>query len=152
MTGASIETWDVGAEPEPLTFTVTPEWNQQYLFAQEDYDPDLYLGPDAVVHPALLLNMSNMTNSPSFHRDAHIGGLHARDEVTFREPLPVNTEVQISWKLIEVYERRGRLYHVRDCDIRTSGGNQIMRRKTYVTFIQKGKRQASTGKKESSND
>jgi hypothetical protein len=137
MTQASIETWEVGHEPKPLVFTVSNEWNQQYLYAQEDYDAALYLGESAIVHPALLLNLSNMTNSPSFHRDAHIGGLHARDEVEFIEPLPVETEVTITWKLVDVYERRGRLYHVRDCDIRRSDGRPVMRRKTYVTFIQR---------------
>ena len=29
----------VGDTLAPLSFTVTPEWNQQYCYAQEDFDP-----------------------------------------------------------------------------------------------------------------
>ena len=37
---------EIGDTLAPLSFTVTPEWNQQYCYAQEDFDPR-YTGSSA---------------------------------------------------------------------------------------------------------
>ena len=70
----------VGEEFEPYKFSVTTEFNQQYLEAEEDYDPrylgDTGAGP-AVVHPGLFINHSNVTRSPSFYLPHGMAAVHA---------------------------------------------------------------------------
>jgi len=54
---------------EPFEFLLTPELNQQYLFAAEDFHPRYFQETEIgspIGHPGLLLNMSNATRSPSF--------------------------------------------------------------------------------------
>ena len=132
----STHEWQVGHEPAPFTYTVTPELNQQYLYAEEDFHPR-YLGDDAIVHPALLLNMSNTTRSPEYHLAPDIGSLHSRDEARFFTAARVGQTLTSSWKVVEIYERRQRLYHVKDCRVVNQDGTLILTRKLYSTFTRK---------------
>ena len=56
----------VGEEFEPYKFRVTPEFNEQYLEAEEDHHPryqrETEAGP-TIVHPGLFINHSNVTRS-----------------------------------------------------------------------------------------
>lgn len=126
-------TWETGFRAEPLEFVVTPEMNQQYLYAQEDYDPR-YLGDGAIVHPALLLNMSNTTRSPSHALDSRSGNLHARDETDFVRPAKVGAKLRVDWTVTEWYERRGRAYRVTEIAITEEAGEAILRRRLHTTW------------------
>jgi hypothetical protein len=128
---------EIGMEFEPLEFMVTPELNQQYLYAQEDFNT-IYLeetenGP-AIVHPALILNMSNDTRSPSFTIPAGISGLHARDDVTFINPARVGKKMIIRWKVTDIYIKRDRPYKIVETLVFDEDGTQIMKRLQHVTI------------------
>jgi hypothetical protein len=125
--------WDVGFVPEPFTFTVTPELNQQYLFAVEDYG-EQYLGSDGVVHPALLLNMSNTTRSPSHSIDAGNGNLHARDECKFLSAGRVGESFRVEWRVDEWYERKGRRFRVTHATVTEESGRLVLERRIHVTW------------------
>jgi hypothetical protein len=126
-----------GHEFEPLEFVVTPELNQQYLYAEEDFSP-IYLeatseGPP-IVHPGLLLNMSNDSRSPSFSLPPGMAGLHARDETFFYNPARVGKRLRVTWKVVDTYEKRGRPYKIVECSVRDEDGVKIMNRLTHVTL------------------
>src|SRR5437660_12321084 len=86
-----------GAELAPLTVTVTPELNQQFLYAMEDFHPR-YIeesedGP--LAHPGLLLLLSFPSKSPSFHLPEGWASIHAADEVTFLYHARVGSQLLI---------------------------------------------------------
>ena len=90
-----------GDEYEPLEFTITPEINQQFLFALEDFDPQYVDGDEAgaaLVHPVLLLHMSARTRSPSFRLAPDSGSIFAREHVEFLNPARVGQRLRASWR------------------------------------------------------
>jgi len=116
---------------EPFEFVVTPELNQQYLFAEEDFQPCYFketeIGPP-VAHPALLLNMSNGTRSPSFRLESGQAGVHSRDETFLITPAKVGSKLKASWKWVEAYEKRERVFYVSEALVVDEGGSEILRR------------------------
>jgi acyl dehydratase len=128
---------EIGQEFEPLEFIVTPELNQQYLYAQEDFDP-IYLeateGVVAIVHPALILNISNDTRSPSFTIPAGISGLHARDDVVFINPARVGKKLTMKWKVTDIYLKRERPYKIVETLVFDEDGLMIMKRLQHITI------------------
>ena len=131
----------VGEEFEPYTFRVTPEFNQQYLEAVEDYHPryvnDTSFGPP-VVHPALLIYQSNITRSPSFYLPYGMATVHAKEEVEYVNPARVGKSLTVRWKVVDVYERRGRPYQVKDVSMIDEDGLLILRRKITDTHMSGG--------------
>jgi len=127
----------VGEEFEPLEFIVTPEMNQQYLYAEEDFNPRYIESTEngqPLVHPGLLLNMSNNTRSPSFYLPPGWGEIHAKEETEYLNPGRVGKKFRITWKVIEAFEKRGRPWHLLDILIVDEDGVLIMRRKMTNTF------------------
>lgn len=130
---------EVGYGFEPFEFLVTPELNQQYLYAEEDFDSkyiqETESGPP-MVHPALILNMSNTTRSPSFFLPPGVSALHARDEVFFYNPARVGKKLKVTWQVVETFEKRGRPYLLIEARIIDEDGVEIMRRLLHGTFAE----------------
>ena len=127
---------------EPYTFQVTPELNEQYLYAVQDYHPWYLEERDSGgpwVHPGLLLNQSNLTRSPSFGLKGGMAGVHAKEEVEFLNPGRVGKQFRVTWKVVEEYEKRDKLYTVVEALIVDEDGREILRRKTHGV-IAKGQR------------
>jgi hypothetical protein len=127
----------VGEQFAPLEFVVTPELNQQALFAEEDYHPRYIYGTESsppIVHPGLLLNMSNNTRSPSFYLPPGWAEIHAAEDTEYLHPAYVGKKLRVTWKVEKVFERRGRPWHVLDILIVDEDGVEIMRRKMTNTF------------------
>ena len=137
MSKKSAYLMTIGEEFEPLEFVATPEMNQQYLYAEEDFHPR-YIegGSDGYpwVHPGLLYNMSNNTRSPSFYLPSGWGEIHAAEETEFLNPARIGKKIRVTWKVIETFEKRGRPWHTLDVLIVDEDGLQIMRRKMTYTF------------------
>jgi acyl dehydratase len=124
---------------EPFEFHVTPEFNEQYLFAAEDYHPR-YLATDSgppMVHPGLLLNQSNVTRSPSFSLRGWMAGIHAAEEVEFINPAKVGKRFKVTWKVLDEYEKRGRRYTVFEALIVDEDGLEILRRRTHGLLVKR---------------
>ncbi|MFN8164493.1 MAG: hypothetical protein U0R26_11845 [Solirubrobacterales bacterium] len=135
--GRPADLMEVGEELAPFEFTVTPELNQQYLYAEEDFHPRYLETTEAgppLVHPALLLNMSNTTRSPSFFLSPGLGAIHAGEQTTFIKPARVGGTFRVTWKIIEKFEKRGRLYHVREAIMFDEQGQKILSRLLTATF------------------
>lgn len=126
----------VGDTFAPLEFTVTPELNQQYLFAEEDFHPRYFAaGPwgDPLVHPSLVFNMSNITRSPSFRTSPGSAAIHTGEETAFHAPARVGQTLRVTWTVVESYERRGRPYHIQVAEV-TAGGAPILTRRLWHTY------------------
>lgn len=125
-------------EFEPYTFQVTPELNEQYLYAVQDYHPRYLEEKDSdpsLVHPSLLLNQSNLTRSPSYALKAGMAGVHAKEEVEFLNPGRVGKKFRVTWRVVEEYEKRDKLYTVIEALIIDQDGVEIMRRKTHGVIM-----------------
>lgn len=133
----SAHLYTAGEEFKPFVFTVTPELNQQYLYAVEEFSPVYWERSDfgePLVHPSILLNMSNRTRSPSFFLEPGWASVHASDEAKFVNPAFVGRKFKVSWKVAEVYEKKGRTWNVIDADIIDDSGAEIMRRRLHTVF------------------
>ena len=128
----------VGYEFEPYEVLVTAELNQQYLYAQEDYHPRYWLssgGGLPMVHPALLLHVSNNTHSPSFHLPPGVANLQTAEETTFLNQCRVGSRLKVTWVVLDRSERRGRTYETRLARVVDQDGVEILRRTLTGTFI-----------------
>lgn len=127
-----------GEEFEPYEIRVTPELNQQFLYGVEDYHPryleETELG-SPIVHLALLLNQSNFTRSPSYSLPPGVTAIHAADEVEFLNPGKVGKKFRVTWKIVDVYEKRGRSYQVKEVLIADEDDVEILRRRVTDTFF-----------------
>jgi hypothetical protein len=128
----------VGEEFEPLELRVTPEFNEQILEAVEDYHPryrqETSLGPP-IVHPALLIGQSNITRSPSHRLPPGKATVHTKEEVEFINPGRVGKSFRVTWKVVDVYQKRGRPFQVKEALITDEDGLEILRRRITDTFM-----------------
>lgn len=127
----------IDEELAPLTFRVTEEMNENYLHAVEDVHPRYIGGPDAgppIVHPALLINFSNNTRSPSFSLPPGMASVHTHEEVEYVNPARVGKRLTVSWKVVARYERRGRPYQIVEAPIVDEDGTLILTRRTTYTY------------------
>ncbi len=122
---------------EAFEFVVTPELNQQYLYAEEDFHPryieETEEGPP-MVHPALLFNRCNVSKRPSFQQQEGVGGLHTQDENFFFNPAYVGKKLRVTWKMIGTYEKRGRPYRCHEIWVVDEDGRKILKRIHHSTI------------------
>ena len=126
-----------GDHYEPLEFVVSPELNQQYLFAQEDFDPRYVTGRGSKppeVHPTLLLSMSANTKSPGFRLAPGTGSILGEQTCEFLNPAYTGKRLRVTWRVVETYEKRGRSYQVAESSIVDEDGVEILRRRSHLTF------------------
>lgn len=131
-----------GDEYAPLEFVVNEDYNQQMLFAVEDYNP-IYLegrhGQPPVVHPVLLMQMSPRTRSPSYRQAPGMGSAFARDHSVYLGAAHVGTTLRVTWKVHKTYEQRGKIYQDYTAWIRDAAGRDILKRDMSSTFFSLGK-------------
>jgi acyl dehydratase len=127
-----------GEAYEGYAFTATPELNQQFLYAVEDYNR-LYLdaqeGQPPLVHPVLLMHMTPRTRSPSFAQAPGMGSALARDQATWLRPARVGEQLRVDWMVNRTYEQRGRIYQDYVATVRNESGEVVFRRETSATFF-----------------
>ena len=131
-----------GDEYEPLEFGVTPDLNQQFLYAVEDFNP-LYLdgigGKPPLVHPVVLLHMSPRTRSPSYRQAPGMGSAFARDRSTYFNPAYVGATLRVKWTVLKTYEQRGKIYQDYVALVQDGEGTDLLRREMSSTFFSLGK-------------
>jgi hypothetical protein len=127
-----------GERYAPLRFRISPEVNEQYLFALADYAPRYLARGDAPaqVHPVLLLHMSARTRSPSFRLAPGMGSVFARDRVTFHRPALVGEWLEVHWTIRDVYERKSRIYQALDTRVLDSSGELLIQRDAHSVFFE----------------
>jgi len=131
-----------GEEYAPLEFVVTPELNQQFLYAVEDYDPIYVEGRDGrppLVHPVLLMHMSPRTRSPSYRQAPGMGSAFARDRSRYLGAGHVGGRFRVTWTVTRTYEQRGKIYQDYVAQVHDEGGAVLLRRELASTFFMLGK-------------
>ena len=126
-----------GDECAPLNYSVSPELNQQFLFAQEDFDKR-YIeeidGRPPLVHPTILLQMAADTRSPSYKLAPGTGSILAKAKEEFLHPVTIGTPLTVNWRVTDTYEKRGRHYHVIVAETTNNQGTLVLRRTLHLTF------------------
>ena len=131
-----------GEQYAPLEFVVTPDLNQQFLYAVEDFNPLFLEGIDGkppLVHPVLLMHMSPRTRSPSYRQAPGMGSAFARDRSTYMNPGYVGSIFRVTWTIDKTYEQRGKIYQDYIALIEDESGKPILRRALSSTFFSLGK-------------
>ena len=127
----------IGEEFEPLEFVVTPELNQQYLYAEEDFHPRYIEESDKgppLIHPGILYNMSNNTRSPSFYLPPGWGEVHAAEETEFINPARVGKKVRVKGKIVDRYVKKEREYTVVESLSVDEDGVEIIRVRQFLCY------------------
>ena len=131
-----------GDQYQPLEFVVSPDLNQQFLYAVEDFNP-LFLagrnGKQPLVHPVLLMHMSARTRSPSYRQAPGMGSAFARDRSTYLNPGYVGSKFRVTWTVVKTYEQRGKIYQDYVALVQDESGSDILRRELASTFFMLGK-------------
>jgi len=123
---------------QPWVFQVTPEFNDQFLYAEEDCAPR-YLEADSsvpLVHPGLMLNQSLVTRSPSFHLLAKAASVHSSDQLEWINPARVGKTFTVNWEFTDIYEKRGKLFSEITTTVTDDDHTLIMRRKIHGVVMQ----------------
>ena len=122
-----------GERYEPLEFVVTQEMNRRFRYGADDYN-SRYAGKKGMVHPSLLLNMSNNTKSPSFKLPEGCAEIHAKEETEFYNPVYVGEKIIINWKVVENFNKNSTPWQIVEIDIKDDKGKKIMKRVMTNTF------------------
>jgi acyl dehydratase len=106
---------------------VTPEDIETYAFAIDDHHPwfldtSPYGGP--IAHPTL---MANQALRMRHNKYIVPGGLHAKMEFHFLQPIRPGMRVRSRGKLIDKYERRGKQYMVTEFVTEDEDGTPLVR-------------------------
>lgn len=127
-----------GEEFEPSELYVTKEFNNNYLQAVEDFNPRYTEGTAAYppfIHPALLINYSNITRSPSFYLPSGMAAIHTHEEIHYLEPGRLERRLTITWKVLESFEKRGRPYQVVNSSIIDEQSKILITRTTTNVYV-----------------
>jgi len=89
-------------------------------------------GVPPLVHPALLINFSNHTRSPSFRLPYGVAAVHASEEVEFLGRAEVGEKLEITWRVTGSYERRGRPFQVVEAVVAAAAGPAVRRVSIYT--------------------
>jgi len=122
---------EVGDEFQPLEIHITSQLNEQCLFAEADFN-ERYIHESSygrpLVHPGLLLNLSNFTQSPSYYAPPGTHQMHAGDEVRFVAPAFVDDTFTFTYRVVNVYEKRGRTWHDTEVNVTDQNGRLVLTR------------------------
>jgi hypothetical protein len=126
-----------GDEYEGLRFIVTPELNQQFLYALESFHRryiDERDGLSPLVHPVILLHHTPRTRSPSYRLAPGMGSVFARDHTRFLGTARVGQRLHVSWRIDACYEKKGRLFQDYSAHLTDESGVLILDRKMTSVF------------------
>jgi acyl dehydratase len=115
---------------EPFEFIVGERCQRNYLAALEDHHPRYISGRPGrspFVHPAILLNNSNATRSPSFG-GPNANWLHTREETRFKMSAHLGERLVVCWHVDKHKPWANGVLTRVSCVISRSGGPVILSR------------------------
>ncbi len=123
---------NIGDSLEPVTVKITPDSVKNYGALMDDLNSYYSDNPDfggPVVHSSfasiLIFRLFNERFPPE------PGGIHARQEFDFRQPMRIGMQVKISGKIVDKYEKKGRKYVIIEIRIEDDDGNAMVTGRTY---------------------
>jgi acyl dehydratase len=129
----------LGTTDGPIPFVISADLNEQYLYAQRDYNP-LYLAssgsrgiayPGAVLHAASTGTLRHPKLAEGWTR--RVG----RDEVEWHAPVYVDEPLEVSCTYVSFAERKGRPWLAREIVIRNAAGELKLIRRAHTAHIRK---------------
>lgn len=130
---------ELGTTDGPIPFVVSGDLNEQYLYAQRDYNP-LYIDnasgrnvayPGAVLHAASTGTLRHPTLAKGWTR--RVG----RDEVEWHAAVYVDEPLEVSCTYVSFNERKGRPWLEREIVIRNAEGELKLIRRAHTAHIRK---------------
>jgi acyl dehydratase len=130
---------ELGTTDGPIPFAVSGDLNEQYLYAQRDYNP-LYIDnasgrnvayPGAVLHAASTGTLRHPTLAKGWTR--RVG----RDEVEWHAAVYVDEPLEVSCTYVSFNERKGRPWLEREIVIRNAEGELKLIRRAHTAHIRK---------------
>jgi hypothetical protein len=130
---------ELGTTDGPIPFVVSSDLNEQYLYAQRDYNP-LYIDnangrnvayPGAVLHAASTGTLRHPTLAEGWTR--RVG----RDEVEWHAAVYVDEPLEVSCTYVSFNERKGRPWLEREIVIRNAEGELKLIRRARTAHIRK---------------
>lgn len=130
---------ELGATDGPIPFAISRDLNEQYIYAQRDYNP-LYIAgengrdfayPGAVLHGASTGTLRHPKLSPGWTR--RVG----RDEVEWHAPVYVDEPLEVTCTYVSFTERKGRPWLEREIVIRNADGELKLIRRAHTAHIRK---------------
>jgi acyl dehydratase len=130
---------ELGTTDGPIPFVISRDLNEQYLYAQRDYNP-LYLGceggrdiayPGAVLHGASTGTLRHPTLAAGWTR--RVG----RDEVEWHAPVYVDEPLEVTCTYVSFAERKGRPWLEREIVIRNAAGELKLIRRAHTAHLRK---------------
>jgi acyl dehydratase len=133
------EHMQVGEKFGPVEGVVSELKLKAHAFAVDDYGPWYFQSSPfggRIGHPTLLatdiLMLFTLTydaNPPSFQ-----GGLHARNDLEFLQPVRVGERVTVSGATTEKYQKRGQNYRALEGEVRNEAGQVCVRMRATETM------------------
>jgi acyl dehydratase len=130
---------ELGTTDGPIPFVVSGDLNEQYLYAQRDYNP-MYIDnasgrnvayPGAVLHAASTGTLRHPTLAEGWTR--RVG----RDEVEWHAAVYVDEPLEVSCTYVSFNERKGRPWLEREIVIRNAEGELKLIRRAHTAHIRK---------------
>jgi acyl dehydratase len=130
---------ELGTTDGPIPFAVSGDLNEQYLYAQRDYNP-LYIDnasgrnvayPGAVLHAASTGTLRHPTLAAGWTR--RVG----RDEVEWHAAVYVDEPLEVSCTYVSFNEHKGRPWLEREIVIRNAEGELKLVRRAHTAHIRK---------------
>jgi acyl dehydratase len=130
---------ELGATDGPIPFVVSGDLNEQYVYAQRDYNP-LYIDnasgrnvayPGAVLHAASTGTLRHPKLAEGWTR--RVG----RDEVEWHAAVYVDEPLEVSCTYVGFTERKGRPWLEREIVIRNAEGELKLIRRAHTAHIRK---------------
>lgn len=120
----------------PLKTTITPKLNKQFLGALSCALP-MY---EKIVHPSILIGMSNITRSPSYCLDNGVAAVHVYDEIEFSDRCLVGDTLFIIWDVTDIFYKRNKnwkdvLHQVVESKIFNGEGCEVAKRRIIDIFV-----------------
>lgn len=118
----------IGDKLETLHLKVTRELNKQFCEAL-DCKNAIYKN---VVHPALLINFSNVPKSPSYKLDKGFAAIHTHADIIINDFGVIDQTFDINWTVVDIYEKRNKTYQIMEVMVNCGDKNIIRRRSTNI--------------------
>lgn len=122
----------VGEELEPVSVEVTEEMIKDYGELLDDRNTYYAENTDfggPIGHPSLASLLAFKPFDKRYPPEP--GGIHAKQEFEFHNPIRPGVMTRISGKIVDKYEKRGRKYIVFESRIEDQEGKLLVSSKTY---------------------
>jgi acyl dehydratase len=130
---------ELGVTDGPIPFVISRDLNEQYLYAQRDYNR-MYIANEGgrdIVHPGAVLHAASTGTLRHPKLAAGWTRRVGRDEVEWHAPVYIDEPLEVSCTYVSFAERRGRPWLEREIVITNAAGELKLIRRAHTAHIRK---------------